>query len=73
MHNRIQYDDECRLDEVVTDGGAHLENLDDDSWFLSCRRSDGSEFCIWFEGRITLTEERAVPKKGGKKCRAEAF
>ena len=29
----------------------------------SCVRADGSEFCIWFHGKITLTEEREPPPK----------
>lgn len=50
--------DDGSLDEIVTNGGAHLEHMGDDSWFLSCVRSDGTSFCVWFEGRITMMEER---------------
>ncbi len=49
------------LDEVCVNGGAHLEHMDDDAWFLSMRRADGSEFCVWWHGRVTLTEERPPP------------
>lgn len=63
--NRVTYDDGGDLDEVVTDGGAHLEHMGDDRWFLSCERADGSSFAVWIEGRITLTEEREAPR-----CRA---
>ncbi len=58
MKNRIQYDDAGNLDEVVTDGGAHLEALDDNHWFLCCERADGTALCLWIEGRILDTEER---------------
>jgi len=50
------------LDEVVTHGRAHLECMSGTekrgSWFLSLQRLDGTEFCVWFSGRITMTEER---------------
>lgn len=58
MQNRIAYDEGGALDEVVTDGGAHLERMDDGQWFLSCVRADGSEFAVWIDGRVTMTEER---------------
>ncbi len=60
-HNRVEYDDDGSLDEVVTDGGAHLEHMGDDDWFLVCTRADGSSFAAWFSGKITLTEERSAP------------
>ena len=61
MTNRVEYDDKGRLDEVVTDGGAHLERLSKSGLFLSCRRLDGSEICVWIEGKVTLVEERPAP------------
>ena len=66
MKNRIQYDDDGSLDEVVTDGGSHLEHMGDDEWFLNCTRSDGSSFNIWFTGKISLAEEHdAQTCRGG--------
>ena len=58
MSERISYDDKGQLDEVITSGGAHLERMDRNSWFLVMLRNDGSGFCVWIEGKITLTEER---------------
>ena len=58
MDNRIQHDSDGSLDEVVTNGGAHLEHMGGGDWFLECVRADGSAFAIWFTGKITLTEER---------------
>lgn len=62
MQNRIERDERGELDEVVTDGGAHLERMSGSdkrgSWFLSMRRADGSEFCLWFHGALACTEER---------------
>jgi hypothetical protein len=60
--SRIQWNDDGSLDEVVTDGGAHLEHMGGKHWFLSCVRADGSEFAIWFKGKITMAEERDPPK-----------
>ena len=59
--NRVQYDDDGMLDEVVTDGGAHLERMGIKGWYLSMRRADGSELCVWFSGKVTLVEEREPP------------
>lgn len=66
MRERVEYDDHGHLDEVVTGGGAHLEAMDADSrggvrWFLSMTRADGSEVCLWIDGRVTLQEERGAP------------
>jgi hypothetical protein len=61
MQNHIQLNDDGTLDEVVTDGGAHLEHMGGKQWFLNCVRADGSSFAIWFKGKITLTEEREPP------------
>lgn len=55
--DRIEYNEDGSLDEVVA-GGAHLESMGGKRWFLAMRRADGSEFCIWFKGKITFTEER---------------
>jgi hypothetical protein len=57
MTDRVTYDDHGNLDEVVA-GGSHLENMDRDRWFLSMTREDGSQFCVWFTGDITMIEER---------------
>lgn len=61
MTNRITYGTDGKLDEVVTDGGAHLEYLGKRRWFLTCTRADGSSFNIWFTGKITETEEHEPP------------
>lgn len=62
VDERVTYDDRGQLDEVVTAGGAHLERMSGGDkrgrWFLLMQRADGSEFCVWFEGAVTLTEER---------------
>lgn len=67
MVERVEYDDNGFLDEVVAHGGVHLESLDSDhdggtSWFLSIKRADGTSLCVWIEGRITLSEEREPGK-----------
>ena len=62
MSERTEWVD-GKLDEVVTEGGAHLEHMGGKRWFLSCRRRDGSEFCAWIEGKITMTEEREPPRR----------
>jgi len=61
MGDRIEYDDDGYLDEVVA-GSAHLERMDGakggTSWFLNMTRADGTSVAIWFTGRVALIEER---------------
>ena len=60
---RVKLNEDGTLDEVVTNGGAHLEQMSERGWFLSMVRADGSEFCVWFDGRVMMTEERPIPKR----------
>ena len=62
--NRIEYDDNGELDEVVTDGGMHLERTSDDGWFLSGYRSDGSQVVIYLTGKVNLVEEWPAQTEG---------
>jgi len=54
----VTYDQRGKLDEVFVTGSAHLERMDQNRWFLSMTRKDGTSTAIWFEGKVTLTEER---------------
>lgn len=58
MQERTTFYPDGTLDEVVAEGGVHIERLDKKSWFISCQRKDGSEFCLWMEGAVRMTEER---------------
>lgn len=62
MNNRLTYED-GELDEIVTNGGAHLERMDDDEWFLECVRSDGSSVAVWISGTVRRVEEREARKE----------
>lgn len=66
--NRVTHDDKGALDEIVTDGGCHLERMDERRWFLNCLRADGSSFAVWFHGKVTMTEERPATKRGAKEA-----
>ncbi len=55
---RVERNPDGTLDEVVTMGGAHLEQMSKKGWFLECTRVDGTSIAIWFTGKITMTEER---------------
>ena len=57
------YDNDGELDEIRTSGGCHLERMSKKGWFLSCIRADGSEFCVWFRGKVESTEERPAPTR----------
>lgn len=61
MSERMTGNADGSIDEIVSDGGAHLEHLGGKAWFLSCRNADGSEFCVWFSGEITNWELREPP------------
>ena len=60
---RVKLNEDGSLDEVVTNGGAHLEQMSERGWFLEMTRVDGSSYCVWFEGKVMMTEERAAPKR----------
>lgn len=59
--NRVTFDSDGHLDEIVTDAGAHLEHLGGKRWFLSCQRADGTICAVWFTGKITHIEEQGAP------------
>ena len=61
--NRVTYNDDGTLDEIVTDAGVHLEDLGGNRWFLGAARSDGTEIRVWFRGKVTMIEDDA---KGAK-------
>ena len=54
--NRIEYDDNGELDEVVTDGGMHLERTSDGGWILAGQRLDGSQVVVYLTGKVDLVE-----------------
>ena len=58
MTERIDYDDDGELDEIVVNGGAHLERMGEKSWFLLMHRQDGTSVGVWFRGKVVQTEER---------------
>lgn len=62
--NRIEYDDNGELDEVVTDGGMHLERTSDGGWFLSGQRLDGSQVVVYLTGKVDLVEEWPAQTEG---------
>ena len=59
--NRVDLNDNGGLDEVVTDGAAHLEHLGGKQWFLNCLRADGSSVAVWITGKVTGWEQRDIP------------
>lgn len=61
LTNRIERDEDGGLDEIVTDGGCHLERMGDKTWWLDCIRKDGSSHAIWIKGRVTSEEHRDPP------------
>lgn len=65
MDDRIEWTESGRLDEIVAAGGAHLEAMGHNRWFLSMVRADGSSTCIWFTSKDLTRpfyEEREPPK-----------
>lgn len=57
MGDRITYDDDGEIDEISA-GGAYLERMDKNRWFLSMARIDGSQVCVWLKGSVMEIEER---------------
>jgi len=67
MSDRINLNEDGSLDEIVF-GNAHLEQMDDNHWFLSMCREDGSEIAVWLwsDTPITATWERRDPPKSAE-------
>ena len=63
--NRVEYDEDGLLDEVVTDGGMHLERMSDDGWFLAGQRLDGSQVVVYLTGTVDLVVEWPAQIEGG--------
>jgi hypothetical protein len=64
VKRRIEFDKCGEIDEVVSDGGGHLERMRKKGWFLNLVNADGSSTAIWFEGNVTLWETRPTPARG---------
>ena len=62
MSDRIEFNEDGSLDEIVF-GGAHLEQMDHNHWFLSMCAPDGLEVAVWLwsETPITASWERREP------------
>lgn len=70
VDERIAYAEDGTLDEIVVAGGAHLERIWPDAWFVEFVHSDGSSTGVWFvpKGlRDPLVENRPAPAKGESK------
>lgn len=50
MVERMDFED-GKLDEIVVSGGAHLESMGGDDWFLEFFKVDGSSIAIWFRSK----------------------
>lgn len=65
MKDRIEWEDDGRLDEIVAAGGSHLEHMGSGRWFLEMVRADGSSIALWFKSkelRKPFHEYRDPPK-----------
>jgi len=62
MSDRIEFNDDGTLDEIVLSGMAHLEQMDKNHWFLGLYRPDGTGYGVWLyapKGKIDVSwEER---------------
>lgn len=64
--DRVQFNDDGSLDEVVVQGMGHLEQLADNHWWLGLTRPDGSQMAIWLysKKRIKVSfEERPATRR----------
>ena len=72
MSDRIGYDDDGDLDEIVLDAtSVHIERLNDDCVWLAVERSDGDRFTFEFRWRVDsvrwiMTEGSVGSLRGGR-------
>jgi len=63
MTPRLKLDRKGRIDEVVSNGGGHLERLGKNDWFLNLVNADGSSVAVWIAGKVIMFETRDVIAK----------
>lgn len=51
MVDRVDFNSDGTLDEVVAARGAHLEHLGGKRWFLIFCHKDGTDSAFWFESK----------------------
>jgi hypothetical protein len=51
MQDRIDFNEDGTLDEVVAAGGAHLEHLGGKRWYLNLVHADGTSSVFWFKSK----------------------
>lgn len=56
-HERVTFPD-GKLDEIVGNGGAHLERMGGKRWFLRISMASGWDACVWFTGKVDMIEYR---------------
>ena len=64
--DRIGFNDDGSLDEIVLTGLAHLEQMDGGSWYLGLYRPDGSGFQVWLSaenGGMRVSHEEMTARK----------
>ena len=51
MIDRVDFEPNGKLDEIVSTAGAHLEHMGSGQWFLSFQHADGTETALWFTSK----------------------
>jgi hypothetical protein len=51
MSDRVDFNEDGTLDEVVSTRGAHLECMGGKRWFLIFYHEDGTESAFWFDSK----------------------
>lgn len=55
-----------KLDEIYVAGGAHLESMGGDDWFLEFFKEDGTSIAIWFHSK-SLTKPNFEMRRAATK------
>ncbi len=50
MSERMEFEGGT-LDEIIVAGGAHLESMGGNDWFLELFKEDGTSIAIWFHSK----------------------
>lgn len=61
MRERQTRNPDGSIDDIVVTGGAQLERLDDDFWFLKLVKANGSVIVVWINGSVSFSEKGEKP------------
>lgn len=68
IEERVELTKSGKINEITCAGGAQLERLGKNFYFLEMTNLDGSSTAIWIHGKLSSFEQREIPNKESDLC-----